>query len=38
MEAQFSGGDGTQTDPYQITSLEHIELLTDSCHLNIPNR
>ncbi|MDR0927992.1 MAG: hypothetical protein LBO69_09565 [Ignavibacteria bacterium] len=29
--AQFSGGSGTQADPYQITSKADMEALSDSC-------
>ncbi|MDR0927060.1 MAG: hypothetical protein LBO69_04760, partial [Ignavibacteria bacterium] len=29
--AQFSGGSGTQADPYQITSKADMEELADSC-------
>ncbi|MDR0926483.1 MAG: hypothetical protein LBO69_01790 [Ignavibacteria bacterium] len=31
LSAQFSGGSGTQTDPYQITSKADLEALSDSC-------
>jgi len=32
--AQFSGGDGTQADPYQIKTKQHLEELADSVNNN----
>jgi uncharacterized protein YajQ (UPF0234 family) len=32
--AQFSGGNGTENNPYQITSREDLKALADSVNLN----